>query len=702
MPRNLYYTNGQTLKSLDLPQYPDESWDWITGEPDSIGSEELYSSVAAVYRAANITANALANIPFALVDSAGEDYDISSDWENKVGFMPNPRELLRLWRLSLFMTGSAYGFMEGNRAIKSLRYIVPSTITPIVDTAEGLQGFKRTVGSATTRYSLKDRRIFYMFRMDHTTELLPSKFTEFRALMAAAGVLYYADYFTQNFFQRGGIKPTMLMVKGVVNPTDREKIENIWDKVVHGWHKYLGKIFNADALEPHVIGEGIDNIKDSSLHEEKIADIAMAAGMPLSLLLSNSATYATAQTEYMMWFRDHIPPWADFMADCMNDQLFKPLGLRLDFRPEVTDPGQEDEEERAGAYRAYVSTGMKPSIAAQILGIELPPGMEYDDLDVQEEPVQIEEVEPTTDTLFGKSLAVVVTEDAPEPRFIPSIDQLRELELWQSLAFRKLKRGDDMAFPFELKCVPEDVGASIRASLAEAQTEDDVRAAFDIEQAVPEDEPEDPTAAIKELAEAINAYAEKYSPDQPRVPAGNPEGGQWTSGVSVTNDINEKNYAGGWKSKDQPYYDKAYDLGVRAREKGYTIAREAVWDNELWDEIKYYDNHEKEFFHSGLLDEEKPYPVVGWRQGRFSDYSYNAREDRREAGVSCMEVWKVGKTQDEISAMFITAKKPEVRYLRGYLVTRKRGGDGEPLIFAPEEITADEYKKITGYLPTDD
>lgn len=32
------------------------------------------------------------------------------------------------------------------------------------------------------------------------------------------------------------------------------------------------------------------------------------------------------------------------------------------------------------------------------------------------------------------------------------------------------------------------------------------------------------------LSLAIRRYARKFSPDQPRVPAGDPGGGQWTSG----------------------------------------------------------------------------------------------------------------------------------------------------------------------------
>ena len=73
---------------------------------------------------ANLSAEAIANVPFAVL-KGDQEFDTSDDWQNKVGFLPNIRELLRLWRLSLFMTNSAYGFMEGNRVSKNLRYVVP-------------------------------------------------------------------------------------------------------------------------------------------------------------------------------------------------------------------------------------------------------------------------------------------------------------------------------------------------------------------------------------------------------------------------------------------------------------------------------------------------------------------------------------------------------------------------------------------------
>ena len=77
---NTFYMDGAQIKSIDLPQYPDESWDWLTGKPmQDTKRNELYSRVSAVYRVANMTADAVANMPFAIVNDAGEEVDDSEN-----------------------------------------------------------------------------------------------------------------------------------------------------------------------------------------------------------------------------------------------------------------------------------------------------------------------------------------------------------------------------------------------------------------------------------------------------------------------------------------------------------------------------------------------------------------------------------------------------------------------------------------------
>lgn len=510
------YIMTDGVKSIDLPQFPNEAWHFYEGEPEE--KEDFYAKVSAVYRAVNLTASATANIPFALVKKSGKDFDISSDWKNKVGFMPRPVELLRLWRMSLCMTNEAYGFMENNKQTgKNLRYIVPTTITPDVD-KDGLHGFKRTIGNASKDYPLTPTcPIFWMWRMDHTTELLPAKATEFQAMMSAAGILYYSDHFVQEFFKRGGIKPTMLVLKGMAPPGAVEKIEGTWTKIITGAYKYLGKVFQGvDAnggLEAQTIGEGVDNLKDETLTNAKIADIAMSVGMPLSLLLANSANYATAQTEYKSWYENALAPWCSFMAEEMTDKLFKPLDLRFEFRPEMTDPGQEDEVARASAYSTYVNAGIKPSIAAQVIGMELPQGIEFEALDkMQEERQQqavelMQEKQSSSDDEEKPNGVQTEKEKEKVTKFVPDLDQLKEMEIWRKFAFRKLKKGESLDFPFDVKTLPDDVSDGIKERLVLATTEEEIKAAFVIEEDVPEIKTA-PDYAILELADAINKAAE--------------------------------------------------------------------------------------------------------------------------------------------------------------------------------------------------
>jgi hypothetical protein len=510
------YVITDGAKSIDLPQYPNEAWHYY-GEEDDDGKEGFYATVAAVFRAVNLTASATANIPFALVKNSGRDYDISSEWENKVGFLPKPQELIRLWRMSLTMSNMAYGFMENLRVTgRNLKYIVPTTITPNVD-VNGLHGFKRTLGTSSKDYPISPKMIvnptypiFWMWRRDHTTELLPAKATEFQAMCAAAGILYYSDHFVNAFFKRGGIKPTMLVLKGMTTPDNINKIESVWDKIIRGGYKYLGKIFQgvdaAGGLEALPIGEGVDTLKDENLTKQKIEDVAMSVGMPLSLLLANSANYATAQVEYKSWYENSLAPWCSFMAEEMTDKLFKPLNLRFEFRPEMTDPGQEDEVARAGAYSTYVTSGMLPSVAAQVVGIELPEGVEFAALDKMAEEKQEQAVE-----IAQGSESSSDNEKPEEPKekvkFIPNIDQLHELELWRKFAFRHFKKSESLTFAFEVKTLPYEIAENIRQGLEVAESEDEIKAAFDIDDIVPVVESKS-DLAILELADAINKACE--------------------------------------------------------------------------------------------------------------------------------------------------------------------------------------------------
>jgi len=125
----------------------------------------------------------------------------------------------------------------------------------------------------------------------------------------------------------------------------------------------------------------VGDLGNVPLTEEKRQDVGTALGIPLSLLLANAANYATAQADRRNFYELTIIPEADLVARTINEQLLTAMGLALVFRPEAMSIFQADEAQRASAFSSYTSGGLKPSIAAQLLGITLPEGVEYADLD---------------------------------------------------------------------------------------------------------------------------------------------------------------------------------------------------------------------------------------------------------------------------------------------------------------------------------
>jgi len=543
-----FYTDG--MKNIELPQYPDSAWTFYTNPPET-EEEALYGLVAMVYRAVNITADALASLPFA-VTRGSEDVDTWDNWDNVVGFMPDPFDLLRRWRMSWFMTNKAYGFMESGRNEKLLRYIVPSTIKPQTNAKDGIKSFIRKVGNEQFEYPYEQgstkNRVYPLYLLDHTVELLPSDNTEFKACMNAAGVLYYTDFFVRDFFKRGGVIPSIIGVKGVTNQAQQDKIERAFDKLIKNVYKYVAQVWNSEAITISPLGQGVDALKDTALYEQSIANVAAAAGIPLSLLLSNSASYATALEEKKTWFNNKIVPDAKKMQTALNRELFEPNGYRFEFRYEASDEGTDEEVQRASAYVQYVNAGMRPSIAVQILGIELPNDMEPEQLDKIVEEDKEKAIERQREMFPERQGQQPPQEEErrgpPRPPAPPSRtrralspEQVRELINWQAIARRRAKKGEIDKITFEVRTLPDDIADEIRAGLEECKSIEDVDALFDID--MPEELPDD----IKMLADALNKFADAETKQAP----------SWTMNMpAITVNTPENNYTFNPELKAEP------------------------------------------------------------------------------------------------------------------------------------------------------
>ena len=126
-------SNGRYFKGIN-PWDPEDSPEAWTG--NKITSKDSYKLVPVLYASWMMRAKAMADLPFTIYGKGDTEVDNSDDYENKVGFLPDPYTFM--WRAEAAIAGygSFYYFIERNRARPlALRYWSPDSIINIYVTS---------------------------------------------------------------------------------------------------------------------------------------------------------------------------------------------------------------------------------------------------------------------------------------------------------------------------------------------------------------------------------------------------------------------------------------------------------------------------------------------------------------------------------------------------------------------------------------
>ena len=476
----------------------DDYWYEPVKDEDAPEAVDLFRAVPWLYRGVDMRANAVAAMPFAIMRGETE-IDTSEDYQNKVGWLPDPWRLLYLTEASLTVFSRAYWWNERNRVLQTAaRYVQPETIEEEIKPA-GLVGFWRTANGV--RQFVPADRLTYFWRPDPWVELGPALSSPMLAAVASAGVIRNLDRFSAAFFQRGAIKATLLTISQPAKQSELDRVKTWWNQLMTGVRNaFSNAVINADAVTPVVIGEGLAELSNATLTAEKRQDIAQAMGIPMTMMFSESARglggAGVAAEDKLTFYDGTIVPECRIIEAAINDQLLAPVGLRFAFKPETLDVYQEDEAARSQAFTAYVNAGLPIEVVGPMLGVELPDGWDWDKIAKLKE----EKAKEMADAMQGANNdpnADNTPQDNQPPDNSKAIEDLRR---WRT---KSNKRGK--LAPFESDWIPVSVMDEIKAHGDNGWRDalDDVIVSYTGEEPLPL-----PVADTSELVAALKAATE--------------------------------------------------------------------------------------------------------------------------------------------------------------------------------------------------
>ena len=411
-------------KNIAIDKFPAEAWTVLTGDRDADDMQRYASAVAFLFRAIEVRANALIAVPWKIGPPDGEPIWTSEDEDApaQLEWASNLPQLLWQSSVSWAFYNEAFWLRERNRVrTLDLRWLDPDSMTPKWDKDAGLVGFERRIDAATIK-PLKLDDVVYLWRQG-MRETEPA-IAPAQAAMQAAGVLYNADKFAADFFARGAIKATLLSIDGNPSDTELKRLESWWKRFFSGVRDAWSTAAVRADVKAVPVGEGLESLSNATLTAEKREDIATAMGVPHSLVMSNAANFATSEMDKRNFYDTTIIPDCLLMQRQLNRQLFTPIGLRFTFDPQEMAVYQEDETKRSQAFQAYANAGLPLSIVAEMLGLYLPDGIEYADLDVEPEPQPVQlQTQPMPEQAQGETMQQHQNE-------MQRIEEVKRLRRW--------------------------------------------------------------------------------------------------------------------------------------------------------------------------------------------------------------------------------------------------------------------------------
>jgi HK97 family phage portal protein len=416
------------------------------GVPDS--NAALYQKVPYLFRAVQVRCDTLSSVPMKLYSLDDDEEQSEQAWPFPTGLT----ELLWKWEAGALLSGAAYGEIISNNSgyQKDVAYRNPFDMT--VEYKDGVITIKQNTTGAQWHNNIftGEYEMVYFAEYDPSQDILPGV-SPGKASNMDAKLLYALAKFPEMYFEGGAMPVTLLGI----DSTDKNEIKRVetWFQksatAIKNAFRVLG--IRAGSITPTTLTPPLKDLAMPELNEEAKHNIAVAFGIPMTMLDTQSANYATAVEERKSYYQDTIQPRARKYESVLNTQLLEREGLRLEFAFNELELFQEDENMRADLLVKLVQSGLPTKLALDIAGYDLS----------DEQAVLLEDHRE---------------EQMQDEQELSPLDE--ELGRWMRFAQKRISEGRELR-EFESAIIPAGLHGAISGALESAKTVEDVKGVFD-------------------------------------------------------------------------------------------------------------------------------------------------------------------------------------------------------------------------------
>lgn len=467
--------DGEGIKAIPLSALTQYGIDrWFAGtDKEGKGADKLAGRVAVLARCVEIRSQAIAGLPRQIVDRETGKVVATANFpspqlddegrpitEEDLGFDLDMDDLWWRTEMAQCLLAEAYWSLVKNRTrLLEVRWLDPRTIEPQYSRSSGVTGFNRTIGGRIKPLLAED---VVWYHRPGLKELGPGK-APGQVAARAAGISDYMDRFIETFFERGAMPTTVVFSETLPETNERGRIKKYLESILTGIGNAFGvEVLNA-ALKFETLTPPLKEMVIPQIDDKAQRKIAIAMGVPHSLIFEGAANYATAQVDDVSFYSKTIVPEAMFLQRQVNKLLFKKIGLLFQFRPDQLEIFQRMELEKVNAAVLLYDR-------QEIDGDELRSSAGFQP---RQQTAVPDPVQPDANTI-----------DEPDPTPAPTKSssvttaQATELKQWERKVMKRLADERPYTIPFAPEHLTTVQTAVVRKALLNAATKEEVKAAF--------------------------------------------------------------------------------------------------------------------------------------------------------------------------------------------------------------------------------